>query len=387
LAIARATAGAGGAELGGMARSVVAIARRVGMNPARAATAFGELDVTGAAVASGTLPPVGTRVRFDGFTYQRYEGEGLRFQPLATFWFARDTARHGNVTQTRRLLDAGLRVGVRTGGATHFEYLFPWQGGRPPWSSPMAGALAMDAYARGFRLTGDPRYRDAALAIERDVVAHGVEEAGDLWYPMYPFAPSLHILNGHLQVALGLLAVSDLAPDAAGLALRAAETAARRLPLYDTGAWSNYLPGTEAKLAYHDLQTAQLEELGRLTQITALDDAAARFAAYRASPPEVAPIGTPDAVYSAPGGVPGSTAVRFSLDKWAAVTVTIRSRDAGVIETRSLGLLHRGAHAFTWRPAGLPPGTYLVTFSATDLAGNTGTGTDAAVVTLVARRR
>ena len=88
---------------------------------------------------------------------------------------ARDTARHGDVEVTKRMLDKALEISVpKPGGALTTEYLFPFGSGAPPWSSPMAHSLAMDALTRGFALTGDVRYRDAALQFAKGVAASDV---------------------------------------------------------------------------------------------------------------------------------------------------------------------------------------------------------------------
>ena len=168
------------------------IARTRGFTPQRAREVFLELSVN-ASVLPKRLPKVYQGgMRFGSLTYERYAGQGLRIQPLASWWLARDIARHADLAVTKRMLDKALEISVsKAGGALTTEYLFPFGAGAPPWSSPMAHSLAMDALTRGFALTGDERYREAALQFAKGVAASDVAPGAAVWFPIYPFAPGL----------------------------------------------------------------------------------------------------------------------------------------------------------------------------------------------------
>lgn len=377
--LSRHVKGTAGRELAAVAASVVRIARTSGFTPQRARAVFLEVAANNRELPK-RLPRVHERLRIDSMTFERYPGQGLRIQPLASWWFARDTARHGDVKVTKRLLDQGLALSVpRSGGALTTEYLFPFGSGAPPWSSPMAHALAMDALARGFALTGDERYREAALQFAKAAAASNVGKGGAVWFPIYPFTPSLRVLNADLQVIIGLGQVGKLEGGAAygELAVRAAATAEDRLPRYDTGAWSRYSEQREAPLEYHDLQTAQLGELSKALTDPVFGDYQQAFADYRTEAPafDVVPGGTKRAFPVPKDGFRDALSVRFTVTKLSKVVATWRRNGKKVLD-QPLGMLSGGTHAVRWAPGRAKPGFYTIGFTARDLAGNRGTVTD-----------
>ena len=377
--LSRKVKGAAGRELAAIAASTVRIARTSGFTPQRAREVFLEISVNNRELPKG-LPAIHARKRIDSLTFERYAGQGLRIQPLASWWMARDTARHGDVEVTRRMLDKALEISVpKPGGALTTEYLFPFGSGAPPWSSPMAHSLAMDALTRGFALTGDVRYRDAALQFAQGVAASDVAAGAPVWFPIYPFDPGLRVLNADLQVIIGLQQVAKLdgAADYADLAKRAAATAEDRMPRYDTGAWSRYSEQREAPLEYHDLQTAQLGELGKALKDPVLGDYGQAFADYRTEAPafDVVPGGT-KRIYPVPrDGFRDTFAVKFTVTKLSTVVATWR-RNGKKVRDIKLGLLSGGGHSLTWSPGKSAAGRYTIGFTAKDLAGNRGSVTD-----------
>ncbi len=370
--LARRLGGPAGAELAAVAATTVQIARSTGFTPERARAVFLELAVNVEELPNG-LPRANARLRIDSLTFQRYPGKGLRIQPLASWWFARDTARHGDAKTTIRLLDAALELSVPRGDALTTEYLFEWGRGAPPWSSPMAHGLAMDALARGFVLTGDERYRDAAIRFARAVAVSDVGAGDDVWFPLYPFEPGLRVLNADLQVIIGLERVRLLtgAEEYGALADAARITAAGRLGRYDTGAWSRYSEQREAPLEYHDLHTEQLTQLGKLTDGAVFADYGLAFGEYRVQPPlfDLVPGGMRE-LYPVPAdGFRDSVRVGFTLSKPTRVTVVF-AREGGPSKSINVGLRSSGTHAVRWAPGVTPPGTYNVVLKGTDLAGN-----------------
>lgn len=377
--LSRSVHGAAGKELAAVAASCVRIARTSGFTPQRAREVFLELSVNNSVLPKG-LPAIHARKRIDSLTFERYPGQGLRIQPLASWWMARDTARHGDVAVTRRMLDKALEISVpKPGGALTTEYLFPFGSGAPPWSSPMAHSLAMDALTRGFALTGDVKYRDAALQFANGVAASDVAAGAPVWFPIYPFDPGLRVLNADLQVIIGLQQVAKLdgATAYADLAQRAAATAKARMPRYDTGAWSRYSEQREAPLEYHDLQTQQLGELGRALKDPVLGDYGQAFADYRTEDPafDVIPGGA-KRIYPVPrDGFRDTFAVKFTVTKLSTVVATWR-RNGKKVRDIKLGLLSGGSHALQWSPGKAAAGHYTIGFTAKDVAGNRGGVTD-----------
>ena len=376
--LSRRLKGAAGTELAAVAASAVRIARTTGYTPERAREVFLELSVNVSVLPKG-LPAVHARKRIDSLTFERYPGQGLRIQPLASWWFARDTARHGDVRVTKRLLDKALGLSVTRAGALKTEYLFPFGSGAPPWSSPMAHSLAMDALARGFALTGDERYRTAALAFAKGVASADVAPGSQVWFPIYPFDPGLRVLNADLQVIIGLKQVSKLdGADRYGtLAKQAAATAEDRMPRYDTGAWSRYSEQREAPLEYHDLQTQQLDDLGKALTDPVLGEYGQTFADYRTEAPafDVIPGGA-KRVYPVPAdGFRDTFAVTFTVTKLSSVVATWRRNGKKVLDQK-LGTLAGGRHSLRWSPGRARAGFYTIGFTAKDVAGNRGSVTD-----------
>ena len=377
--LARRTRGAGGRELAAVVASTVRIARTSGFTPQRAQAVFLELSVNAKQLPK-RVPAVHARLRIDSLTFERYPGQGLRIQPLATWWFARDTARHGDVRVTKRLLDKALALAIpHAGGALTSEYLFAFGGGAPPWSSPMAHGLAMDALRRGFVLTGDDRYRVAALNFAKSVAASDVAPGAQVWFPIYPFSPGLRVLNADLQVILGLDQVAKLdgGEAYADLAARAAATAEDRLPRFDTGSWSRYSEQREAPLEYHDLMTQQLGLLGKERKNGSFAEESQTFADYRVEPPafDIRPGGAKLAYPVPRDGFRDGFTVRFTVTKLSRVTVSWR-RNGKRVASRPLGLLGGGNHTVRWAPGKVKPGFYTIGFAGKDVAGNFGSVTD-----------
>ena len=242
----------------------------------------------------------------------------------------------------------------------------------------MAHSLAMDALTRGCT-DRRRRYRDAALQFAQGVAASDVAAGAPVWFPIYPFDPGLRVLNADLQVIIGLQQVAKLdgAADYADLAKRAAATAEDRMPRYDTGAWSRYSEQREAPLEYHDLQTAQLGELGKALKDPVLGDYGQAFADYRTEAPafDVVPGGT-KRIYPVPrDGFRDTFAVKFTVTKLSTVVATWR-RNGKKVRDIKLGLLSGGGHSLAWSPGKSAAGRYTIGFTAKDLAGNRGSVTD-----------
>ena len=267
----------------------------------------------------------------------------------------------------------------------------------------------------------------------RPPVGVRVKTAAGAHYAEYTYAPSDRILNGFIQADIGLYDYTSITKDPLGLALFEAGDAEARaeVPHYDTGAWSMYDQFTESNLNYHELLTEFLQHLcertGKGSPVTPATPPAPAPPPTTSSPAPTPPPttsspapGTPTtggsgtsttggsgapavatAATSAPAAtrIPGdaiycTTAQRFtayestpplvslvtkalrantragvqiSLSKVSNVRMTIRQ--GGRVVWTNGATLARGRPRLLWTtPA--KGGTYSVTLSATDPAGN-----------------
>ncbi len=378
--------GSVGRELRAVLRSAGQIARSSGLDEGRARLVFLEIETNRTYVgAARDLPAPGSRRRLDGIVYERYAGQALRIMPLATFGHI--NGMRGDPAAFLADFDAVRDLLVPRNGAVEVEYLFPFGTGRPPWRSPMASAVAMSAAVRAYDFTkADPTlaveaadYRELAVGLYRDVSRMGSRSGDELFFPLYPFAPWLRVLNGHLQVTIGLshVAAATGLPEAQADFDAALRTTVRVLPAYDAGGWSRYSQTRDAPLEYHDLQTSQLRTLARTTGEPTVAAYAARFAAYRVTPPTVAGTGQPSApFYPVPiDGLLDTADVWLSLSKPGTVTLTLRDASGRVVDTIRGGYRPSGPQAVVVRPSrALPAGLYHVEARTVDPVGLTAAG-------------
>ena len=354
--------------------------------PSRLPALFLTLQRNRAWWAASPIPAPGRRVEFAGsrLVWQHYPGQGLQIQWLGTFGKA-NAYWQGKVydDDLRALLDEALGLATQRAGGIAWEYLFKFDGGRPPWVSGLAQGTALSAFSRAAVRLGETRYFDAArsaLGIFREPPPAGVRVATPVGahYLQYSFAPKLRIENGFVQSLNGLNDFAALANDEEGRALFAAGEAQLRaeLPTFDTGAWSLYsrLAGVplESDLGYHKLLRDFL--LGLCTR---LSEAPARAAGVDPAPYcATADRFTADLVTAPTLRVEpqtlrqkGSGAIRFTLSKVSTVSVTI-VRAGKVVLARSARLGY-GDHKVGFRPKDAGP--HQVRLRAVDLAGNVGT--------------
>lgn len=362
--------------------------------------------------ATSPFPRYGQRTQFSGsqLVWQYYPGQGWQIQWLGTFgranglWMMKTKDR-----ELRALLDEAIGLAAQRAGGLAFEYLFRFNGGRPPWVSGLAQGTALSALARGAVRLKDPKYFKAArsaLGIFRTPPPSGVRVRTDAGahYLQYSYAPKLRILNGFVQSLNGLHDFAALANDDAGRRLfDAGEAELRReLPRFDTGAWSLYSrPGRESDLGYHRLLRDFLRGL-----CDRLEGDRRETAAASPAPETVGQTGgaaptptttTPAKVEKTPNPAPycrtaqrftkdlttppvltvddralrakRTGSLRFELSKVSTVAVTVRRGDRLVL-ARTLRLGH-GRHALALKPA--KAGPLAVALKAVDLAGNVGT--------------
>ena len=181
----------------------------------------------------------------------------------------------------------------RGDGGYPYDFAMPEYGVEPGFLSAMAQGLAASAFLRAHAVTGEARFREAAvLALEplrRDTSQGGVSylRGERAFFEEVASREPCHILNGHLFAAFGLWdAIAHGCADGELLALhgRAVETLRAWLPLFEKGGWSYYQLGVRdagrrhyANIYYHHLHIAQLHVYAAMTGITHFAQIAARW--------------------------------------------------------------------------------------------------------------
>jgi len=337
----------------------------------RAEAVFGQLRANDDYFARHGLPRGGTDITdADGIVYRYFAGRCFEFHPLANFSALNARATAKDVTRTERLATALIARAVPRSGGVAWEYYFPYGGGRAPWVSGMAQAVAAQAFSRAAALVTDASTtfsHNADLAFAT-VPRLTTKVAAGPWIRLYSFS-SMAVLNAQLQSVLSLETYAKASDDsaAATLASQLEQAAAASVSRFDTGYWTYYsLGGGPTPLSY---QKFIVQLLHRLAPDDArFASAAARFAAYLRQPPAFK-------LASASGGT-----LRFWLSKPASVSA---STSAG--RTVRLGL-HAGWHTLRWREP-KRAGFYAIHVTAVDWAGNRASFTSLPIVHVPASGR
>lgn len=381
------------------------------------------------------------RVSFPGsrLVWEHYPGQGIEIQWLATFGEANGYYLSGHENANlRQLLAEAIPLATDRAGGIAWEYMFPFDGGAPPWTSGLSQGTALQVLARAWSRFKEPAYLTAAqqaLGIFQTPPPQGVyvrTSAGSL-YAEYTYAPRDLILNGFIQSLVGLYEYTSITKDPLGLKLFEAGDAQARamVPHYDTGYWSLYDQYGESDLNYHELLTEFLQHLCEKTSH------GEPLASAPASPPttttETSTTGTgttgaTSTTTGAAGGTPAAdglarahaaqasaqipgdaiyctTAQRFTADLHtpptiALVTKTLRTGTRGGVQVSlskvsTVTLTVREGTKTVWSntatvEGGKPkllwvtpskPGSYSVALAATDLAGNFATASGTIVLT------
>ncbi|HUZ82789.1 MAG TPA: D-glucuronyl C5-epimerase family protein, partial [Gaiellaceae bacterium] len=325
----------------------------------RALALIGQLQVNDDYFAKHYPPAPKTDVTdADGVVYRYFPGRCLEFHPLANFGALNARVAANDAAGAQRLADALIARGVyQQGGGIGWEYFFDYSGGRAPWLSGMAQAVAAQAFARTAALVPEEattlmREARAAYSVIPGRLLTSVP-AGP-WIRLYSFQ-SVRVLNAQLQAVLSLQSYATAAedPDAAALAARMQRAAAATLPSFDTGYWTYYsLPNEPSPLDYQQFVVQLLRKLAPSDPLFAA--AATRIAAYQQQPP----------AFKLTNAALG--ALRFWLSKPATVQVNTA---AGPTKLLALG---DGWHTLAW-PEPKRPGVYPVHVTAVDWAGNRAT--------------
>jgi D-glucuronyl C5-epimerase C-terminus len=390
-------------ELGAVLANLQAMAAAGRLTPSRLPVLFLTLERNRSWWTTEPLLGADERVTFPDskLVWEYYPGQGIEIQWLATFGKANGYFNSGHENgNMRQLLDEAIPLATRRAGGIAWEYLFSFDGGSPPWTSGLSQGTALQALSRAYQRFKDPEYLRAAqqaLGIFRVAPSTGVRvptRAG-VEYAEYTYAPKDLILNGFIQALVGLYEYTAITKDPVGLSLFEAGDAEARaeVPRYDTGAWSMYDQFGESDLNYHELLTEFLQHLCERTRkgppvgseappsttpapggaVAAARAAATpipgdeiycttaqRFSDDLKTPPRIALLST-----RLKAGV--RAGVTISLSKISTVTLSVR-KGAKVVWTNR-ATVEGGRPKLLW-PTPKASGTFSVTLTATDLAGN-----------------
>jgi hypothetical protein len=310
------------------------------------------------------------RVQFPGseLVWQYYPGYGLQFQVLGTFGEADGYYEAGpsDYPKLVELMRQVNQLAVRRAGGIAWEYYFNWEGGEPPWVSAMAQATGIEALTDAYLATGNHAYlteaHDALPLLERRPPSGtAVAAAAGTRFLQYSFAPGTDIINAYLQTLLGLYDYEQASLDPTALALfnSGNAQAQRELSRFIIAGWSLYQPGVPDNLNYHELVTGFLKLLCQKTSVPVYCSTYETFSTDLVTKPSLAQV-----TIAAVAGK--SFGLRFSLSKYAAVGVQLSRGGKNYLYTKKD--FYAGTDSF--KTAALKAGTYSLTMSATDPAGN-----------------
>ena len=339
------------------------------LTKARASAVLGQLAVNNSYFARNGPPARRIDITdADGVVYRYMSGYGFEFHPLANFGALNAKVAGGTLESVQRLALALAERGVNEpGGGLGWEYYFNYSGGRAPWLSGMAQAVAAQAFAgaAGVVEVDSTKLMATARAAFRAIPGRlTLRRSSGPWIRLYGFN-KLIVLNAQLQSLISLrdYANANADGDAATLASAMERAAATDLRRFDTGYWTYYsLSRTPSTLDYQRYVVRLLRKIDSTD--SRLAGAATRLAGYAKQPP---------AFKIANGGL---GTVRFWLSKPARVEM--RSA-AG--RTKRL-TLYGGWYKLGWK---LPrrAGAYSVTVKAGDWAGNNSSFTGLPIVRVI----
>lgn len=202
---------------------------------------------------------------------------GIRFNPEAAAQYALACHDAGDRAEFLRYAAA---LCERRDARGRWSYDFDFYRSRAPWHSALAQSRGASVMLRGFLLTGEVRFRDAALealALFDTAVGEGGfvarhPRAGVPYLEEYPSEPK-GVLNGFLASLFGIWEVGRWLDDAACRARfeRYVESVERMLPCYTTSWWTLYdldpewpFPNVHSP-RYHRLATDYLRVLSVLS--------------------------------------------------------------------------------------------------------------------------
>jgi len=337
----------------------------------RALTLFSQLEMNASYLESHGLPTTATDTTDDdGIVYRWFPRLGFEFHPLANFASLNNVAAAGDAESTSVLADALLARAIPRSTRLIWEYQFRFGGGRPPWASGMAQAVAAQALARAAAVVGDPALGAASVRAFSSVPPFLLNLSTGPWIRLYGFNSQV-VLNAQLQTIVSLLEYGQESGDvqASSLADRMLSATQAMLPRFDTGDWSRYeLGGAYASRDYQKFVTDLLAKLARQTRDPFWTATSQRFHAYFYDAPQVTQTVPTAQIWPQPAdGWLDTAQIQLNLSMRASVTIAVGGRV-------STYRLNAGPRTITWKPpVGLAPGTYPVSVSATSYAGHKAT--------------
>jgi D-glucuronyl C5-epimerase C-terminus len=264
------------AELGAVMSNVQAMAASGYFIASRLPVIFLTLENNRKWWTTEPLLSSGTRVSFPGskIVWEYYGGQGIEIQWLGTFGEGNGYYLSGRENANlHQLLGEVLPLATKRAGGIAWEYMFQFDGGRPPWTSGLSQGTALQVFARSWSRFKEPALLTAAqqaLGIFQTAPSSGVRvktPAGSN-YAEYTYAPGDRILNGFIQAVIGIYDYTQITQDPLGQKLFEEGDAEARAetPHYDTGAWSMYDQFSESNLNYHELLTEFLVHLCERTR-------------------------------------------------------------------------------------------------------------------------
>jgi len=201
---------------------------------------------------------------------------GLQRNPEAAFQYALACHDAGDYVSFLRYA-AAFRDATDARG--RWSYSFDWYRSKAPWHSALAQSRGASVMLRAWLLSGDPQYKDSALAalalFDTPIAEGGFQaihpKAGVPYVEEYPSQPT-GVLNGFLASLIGMWEVERWLDDSAppGRFARYLASAERMLPYYTTMWWTLYdldpdwrLPNVHSP-RYHRLATDYLRVLAAL---------------------------------------------------------------------------------------------------------------------------
>ncbi len=306
-------------ELGAVIANVQAIAATGGFIPSRLPALFLTLERNRTWWTSGSLLASRVRISFPGseLVWEYYAGQGIEIQWLGTFGEGNGYYSGGQNNNLKQLIAELIPLATKRAGGIAWEYMFQFDGGKPPWTSGLSQGTALQLLSRDWSRFKEPTVLAAAqeaLGIFKTPPPSGVRVTSSLGahYLEYTYAPTDRILNGEIQALVGLYEYTSITKDPTGLALFEAGDAEERArtPLYNTGYWSMYDQFGESDLNYHELLTEFLQHLCERTRkgepLTATSAPAAPAPATPAAPATTTPT-TPTTTTPAGGTAGGTT--------------------------------------------------------------------------------
>lgn len=209
---------------------------------------------------------------------------GLQRNPESAFQYALACHDAGDLATFRRYADTFLATQDDRG---RWSYQFDWYRSAAPWYSALAQGRGASVMLRAWLLTGDARFRAAALGaialfgtpLEQGGFVARHAQAGVPYLEEYPSQPT-GVLNGFLTSLFALWEVGhwlDDGPAREQFALYLA-SAERMLPHYTTGWWTLYDLDPESPFPnvhsprYHRLATDYLRVLAALSGSPVITD-------------------------------------------------------------------------------------------------------------------